>query len=78
MTLWLTRQRDGAYMLTLEKPIIARIGLGTGFDAYVAYGDPIGVRHLCAAIVEREIEHSLRPLESERVELNLTTKKKDG
>ena len=44
---WLSRQRDGNYMLTRLQPVRVKI-LGTEFyDFYLQHGEPIGVRHLC-------------------------------
>lgn len=49
MKAWLSRQRDGNYMLTAYRPVRAKItGLDNTEDLYVRYGDPLGVRNLCA------------------------------
>lgn len=52
MEVWMTRQRNGQYMLTKYKPIMAEVE-GRGYvDAYVVPGEPIGVRNLCDAILK--------------------------
>ena len=48
MKAYLTRQRDGSYMLTEKAPVIAPVGDTGVQDAYVAAGDALGIRHLCA------------------------------
>jgi hypothetical protein len=51
MELYLTRQHNGLYMLTKNKPIFAMVG-DRGFeDAYVAPGEPIGMRNFCDLIL---------------------------
>jgi len=51
MKLWLTRQRNGMYMLTKYKPVITLVE-GRGYnDVYVVPGEPIGIRNLCDAIL---------------------------
>ena len=51
MHCWLTRCRGGDYMLTARKPTIQAVR-GAGYDdAYIIPGDPIGLRHMCAAAV---------------------------
>lgn len=49
VTLWLTRQAIGDYMLTATPPAIVTVRSTDQFDAYIRAGDPIGLRHLCAA-----------------------------
>lgn len=51
MELWLTKQRNGQYMLTKYKPILAQVEGRDYTDAYVIPGEPIGVRNLCDAIL---------------------------
>jgi hypothetical protein len=70
MELWLTRQRNGMYMLTLNKPIIADVE-GRGYqDAYVQPGDPIGMRNFCDLILKIVgLEGKLNRLESIRINL---------
>jgi hypothetical protein len=52
MEVWLTRQRNGQYMLTKYKPIMAQVEGRDYTDAYVVPGEPIGVRNLCDAILK--------------------------
>lgn len=59
MEVWMTRQRNGQYMLTKYKPIIAQVEGRDYTDAYVVPGEPIGVRNLCDSllkILDRKIE----------------------
>jgi hypothetical protein len=45
--LWITRQWDGRFMVTLFKPVIATVK-GTGHkDAYFKYGEPFGKKDYC-------------------------------
>ena len=68
MELYLTRQMNGQYMLTYYKPIIADVE-GRGFkDAYVAPGDPIGIRNFCDLILKVvNLDGQLKRLESIKV-----------
>jgi len=51
MEFYLTRQHNGLYMITKNKPIFAMVG-DRGFeDAYVAPGEPIGIRNFCDLIL---------------------------
>ncbi len=52
MEVWMTRQRNGQYMLTRYKPIMAMVEGRDYMDAYVVPGEPIGVRNLCDAILK--------------------------
>lgn len=70
MTLWLTRQRNGQYMLTHFRPIITSVEGQRHRDAYIVAGEPIGVRNLCSAIcVIANLRDQLRRLESIQIEL---------
>ena len=70
MKLYLTRQRNGDYMLTAFKPLVLRVKGNDYDDAYMRPGDPIGVRHLCAdGVKSAGIE--LLELESVRVDVTL-------
>lgn len=71
MELWLTRQRNGMYMLTYHKPIICDVE-GRGYqDAYVPPGDPVGIRNFCDLILKTvNLEGQLNRLES--IKINLT------
>lgn len=70
MELWLTRQMNGMYMLTFNKPIIADVE-GRGYrDAYVPPGDPVGIRNFCDIILKVVgLEGKLNRLESIRIKL---------
>jgi len=70
MELWLTRQRNGMYMLTYNKPIIADVE-GRGYqDAYAQPGDPVAVRNFCDLILKIVgLEGKLNRLESIRINL---------
>lgn len=71
MEVWMTRQRNGQYMLTKYKPIIAQVEGRDYTDAYVVPGEPIGVRNLCDSllkILDRKIE--LKRGESVLIELS--------
>jgi len=46
--LWLTRQADGSYMLSLYRPEACKVHGTDHKDVYVKAGEPIGLRHLCA------------------------------
>ncbi len=52
MEVWMTRQRNGQYMLTKYKPIMAQVEGRDYMDAYVLPGEPIGVRNLCDALLK--------------------------
>lgn len=70
MTLWLTRQRDGNYMLTRLRPLVTAVRGTRERDAYMLPGEPIGIRHLCAAGVAALIGVTLEPLQSIQVEVS--------
>jgi hypothetical protein len=70
--LWLTRQRDGNYMVTLYRPVITRVRGTVHDDAYMQAGEPIGIRHLCADGVAAHFgqqAEALAPCESVRYEI---------
>jgi len=74
MKLWVTRQRDGNFMLTAMRPSIARVGRIGEEDAYIQPGEPIGVRHLCKEGIATLCDgipdvSELVPLESVKVEI---------
>jgi hypothetical protein len=71
MELWLTRQRNGQYMLTHNKPVICDVE-GRGYeDAYVPYGDVVGIRNFCDLILKVvNLDKPLNRLES--IKINLT------
>lgn len=75
MTLWLTRQHNGLYMLTKLKPIFEVVQGREYLDAYVAPGEPIGMRNFCDAILSLiGLEKALKRGES--IEIELTGKLK--
>lgn len=70
MELWLTRQRNGMYMLTFNKPIIADVEGRDYQDVYVPPGDPVGIRNFCDLILKLcKIEKPLKRLESLKINL---------
>jgi hypothetical protein len=44
---YLTRRANGLYMLTYLKPVIEKVGLSDKSDAYIQYGDLLGLNNLC-------------------------------
>lgn len=61
MKAYLTKEHNGLYMLTHDKPIITRIR-GTRIPAaYVPPGDPFGTRHHCPRTME--MLFGIEPLE---------------
>jgi hypothetical protein len=72
MILYLTRQAAGDYMLTEREPVIAEVGDTVIRDAYVAKGDSIGLRHLCARGVRAAIGQDLPRLVPKRVNFSMT------
>lgn len=51
MKVYLTRQQNGLYMLTKYKPIFSKVEGRDFEDAYVAPGEPIGMRNFCDLIL---------------------------
>jgi hypothetical protein len=51
MEMYLTRQHNGLYMLTALKPILSRVEGRDFEDAYVAPGEPVGMRNFCDIIL---------------------------
>lgn len=64
---WLTRQSNGEYILTAARPKMAEVHGAGHADAYVRYGDPIGLRHMCRSGTKMIFGVELEPLESVRV-----------
>ena len=64
---WLSRQRNGDYMLTALKPVLGQVGRSGAMDWYVRVSDPIGYRSMCADAVKLIWGIELEPLESVRV-----------
>lgn len=71
MKLFLTRQKNGLYMLTKYKPIYRRVDGRDFCDVYVIPGEPIGVRNLCDAILNiMEEKPKLKRGESILIDMN--------
>lgn len=69
MKLWLTRCHGGRYILTLLKPEIAQIRGTHIMDAFERIGEPIAVKHLCAAGVKSLMGVELEELVPTKVEI---------
>lgn len=70
MKLWLTRQHNGLYMLTVKEPIMCKIEGRDFEDAYISPGEPVGMRNLCDLILELvQIKKPMRRGEKIQVEL---------
>ena len=52
MELYLTRQRNGLYMLTKNEPIFCVVEGRDFEDAYIAPGEPVGMRNFCDLILK--------------------------
>jgi hypothetical protein len=52
MELYLTRQKNGLYMLTAFEPIFAKVEGRDFDDAYVRPGEPVGMRNFCDLILK--------------------------
>ena len=71
MKLWLTRQHNGLYMLTVKEPVSAKVDGRDFEDAYIVPGQPVGMRNFCDLIlVLLNIEKPLRRGEKIQVELS--------
>lgn len=71
MELYLTRQHNGLYMLTALKPILSRVEGRDFEDAYVAPGEPVGMRNFCDLILKLAgIEKPLRRGETVKILLS--------
>lgn len=70
MEVWITRQRNGDYMLTEDEPIFSIVKGTPYIDAYVPYGDPVGIRHLCNLMLRISgIETPLARGQSAKIEI---------
>ncbi len=69
--MWLSRQRDGSYMLTKLKPIPKKVRGTVVRDLYMRPGEPVGMRHLCADGVLMMLGVHLTKLDSVRVVVGL-------
>lgn len=52
MELYLTRQHNGLYMLTALKPVFSKVEGRDFEDAYLAPGEPVGMRNFCDLILK--------------------------
>jgi hypothetical protein len=67
---YLTRRANGLYMLTYVSPVIHKIGMTDKEDAYIAYGDALGINNLCEWFVEYMFGiKDLEPLTTVRVKI---------
>jgi hypothetical protein len=70
MKLWLTRQHNGLYMLTVKEPVFAKVDGREFEDAYIVPGEPVGMRNFCDLILMvLKIEKPLKRGEKIQVEL---------
>ena len=70
MEIYLTRQHNGLYMLTKNKPIFQTVEGREFEDAYVTPGEPIGMRNFCDLILNMVgLDRPLKRGETIRVEL---------
>ena len=70
MKLWLTRQHNGLYMLTVKEPVFAKVDGRDFEDAYIVPGEPVGMRNFCDLIlVLLKIEKPLKRGEKIQIEL---------
>lgn len=68
MELYLTRQHNGLYMLTMMEPIFSKVEGRDFEDAYVAPGEPVGMRNFCDLVLKLVgIEKPLRRGETVKV-----------
>lgn len=67
MKVWLSRQRNGSYMVTAYKPYICEVGRSDHKDVYMKPGDPVGYRHMCEESIKLLWNIELKPLEMTRV-----------
>jgi len=71
MKLWLTRQHNGLYMLTALKPIFEKVQGQEFEDAYVAPGEPVGMRNFCDLILKLiNLDTPLKRGETIQIELH--------
>jgi hypothetical protein len=70
MKLWLTRQHNGLYMLTVKEPVFAKVDGRDFEDAYIVPGEPVGMRNFCDLILMLlKIEKPLKRGEKIQIEL---------
>jgi hypothetical protein len=67
---YLTRRANGLYMLTYLPPVIHEVGMTKTMDAYITYGDALGINNLCEWFAEYMFGvKDLEPLTSVRVKI---------
>lgn len=69
MRLWLTRQGNGLYMLTKNRPIFEHVEGTDRMDVYITPGEPVGVRNICSLILGLVGASQMRRGESIEIEL---------
>ena len=70
MKLWLTRQHNGLYMLTVKEPIFTKVDGRDFEDAYIAPGEPVGMRNFCDMILKLvKLDKPLKRGEKIQIEL---------
>lgn len=52
MELYITRQKNGLYMLTKYRPIFCKVEGRDYEDAYVVPGEPVGMRNFCDLLLK--------------------------
>lgn len=71
MELYLTRQHNGLYMLTKMAPVSCRVEGRDFDDAYVAPGEPVGMRNFCDLILKLvNIDKPLKRGQTVRIQLS--------
>ncbi len=71
MILYLTKQRNGSFLLSKYPPIIAEVGETGEYDAYLQAGDPIGPRHLCDALFKHIGSDNMKILETKKINVRI-------
>lgn len=70
MELYLTRQHNGLYMLTKNKPLYVTVEGRDFSDVYVSPGEPVGIRNFCDLILKLVgLDKPLKRGESIKIEL---------
>jgi len=67
---------QGEGTMTLGKPVYAPVDGMKRCEVWVPVGDPLGIRHLCAEMLEVALGERLPPGEAVRYELSLRRKVK--
>lgn len=70
MIAYLTRRANGLYLLTKGKPLIARVGKSSRWDAYPPVGDAIAFNNICEWAAKHLFHcDELEPLQTQRLRL---------